>query len=216
MHGFELKLKTEQTLNKGVNHCCETKIPQTTQHLLSKCPSTVAFTNEAVKKLDDELKEESGGTIRFEDLWKPPNSKIVMPSRQTLMYWLLMGYLPRHIAVAADKFANINNQHRFAKVKALHKLVVRMALDLHNAIAFIRKTQNRILFTRRKEAAKTLLSQDTFIDEEEEAEQMQNAQDSDGEEDDSSFQPESETPHSDSDDDWSGLCASEKSFVNSE
>jgi hypothetical protein len=129
-------------------------------HLYKDCPATKLITAAAIARIDLQIGTATKKPNGFVSLFTPDTTHPIRDSPETLMFWLLSGYMPRHIDKVAVLISKQNSRHELASVSALTKLLLSTALRIHKKISHIRKMhndeyyrENRIRITADDEAA---------------------------------------------------------------
>jgi hypothetical protein len=114
--------------------CFRSKTKQSPLHLFRDCPITLSLTSAFSLKLDAEIKHLTNGNLSFISLWFPSSQPNNPPDSHTLIYWLLLGYLPRHIATVADSIFSLHPSHDWATPNLLHDTILRRTFSLYHKI----------------------------------------------------------------------------------
>jgi hypothetical protein len=124
--------------------CFISKTKQSPLHLFRDCPTTLSLTSAFSLKLDAEIKHLTNGNLSFISLWFPSSQSNHLPNPHTLTYWLLLGYLPRHIATVSDSIFSLHPSHDWATPNLLRDTILRRTISLYHKIQNIRTTCNKI------------------------------------------------------------------------
>jgi hypothetical protein len=163
--------KLKRWLMFDTPHChnpdCQTgNIPQTITHMFKDCPATKIITTEAINPINNAIAAATKKPLGFVNLFTSDITKPTTELPETLMYWMLLGYLPKHIDMVATIIRNCDSKHPLAKSSAIIKLLLQSALRVHKKIAHSREMHNDAYFRQKCELQRQIDEQNASDDDE--------------------------------------------------